>query len=104
MRSSAGRAGAKRPQIFESIDSGAVAIMPTELDGIIADAANLLKGRLGHGNKLPLRAMALAHRAGAITAQIRLVIFANMAVIPGDAHHAARFQMIYFSWRSGHRL
>ena len=78
--------------------------MPTELDGIIADAVNLLKLRSGHGNELALRAMALAHRTGAITAQIGFFIFANMTVIPGYAHHAARFQMVYFSWISGHGL
>jgi len=48
VRPSAGRAGTKRSQIFESIDSGAVTIMPSELDGIVADTVNLLKLRLGH--------------------------------------------------------
>jgi hypothetical protein len=42
--------------------------------------------------------MTLAKRAGAITAQVRFGVLAHMAVLPGDAHHAARFDMVDFRW------
>lgn len=76
--------------------------MPAELDGIIADATNLLKLRFGHCNEAALRAMPLAHSAGAITSQIRLVVLSDMTVDPCHAHDAARLEVINLSWVNGH--
>ena len=47
--------------------------------------------------------MTLAKRTGAIAAQIRFGILARMAVVPCDADHGPRFDMVDFRWnRHGH--
>lgn len=42
--------------------------------------------------------MTLAKRARAIAAQISFGILARVAVVPGDADHGARFDMVDFRW------
>ena len=40
--------------------------------------------------------MTLAKRAGAVAAQIGFAVFADVAVVPGDAHRGPRFDMVDF--------
>lgn len=89
----------KRTQIVESINAGAVAILPTHFDRIVSDTAHAFERRAGNIDKSSLRAMSLAQGARAIAAQIFLVVLARVTVVPGDPYYAARFNMVNFGWK-----
>jgi hypothetical protein len=79
-------AGTKRAQVFESVDAGAVAILPENFYGVIADRANLYQLCGRSIDKSYLRAMTLAKRARTITAQVSLFVQADVPVVPCNAH------------------
>jgi hypothetical protein len=78
-----------------------VTVLPEQFNGVVADSTNPGEDRSGHGDEPALRAMALAHRARAIAAQIFLFVVTHMAIVPSDAHRAARFNMVDLGWKCG---
>lgn len=75
-----------------------MAIMPSKLDGIVSNRLDFQQFRLRNGNKFPLRSMALAERAWAITSEIRFGVFACVAIVPFYFNHAVGLSMIDLNW------
>ena len=79
-------AGTKRAQVIERIDAGAMAILPENFYGVIADRANLYQLCGRSIDKSYLRTVTLAKRARTITAQVSLFVQADVPVVPCDAN------------------
>jgi hypothetical protein len=75
-----------------------VTILPSKLDGIIANRSNFLNPCARRRNECPLRAVALAQRTGTVTPQVFCRILADMTVIPSDPNDPALFAVIDFGW------
>jgi hypothetical protein len=69
-------------------------VVPAQLDRVIADPADFLQRRARNFDKAPLGAMPLAKRARTIPTQVRLRILTHVAIVPRDAHDAARLEMV----------
>ena len=102
---SAGFAGADGPQEIEAENSRSVAVVEINLQGVVAYGVSGLRGqfRLVQGQQrgtrrcrgLEFRALFLlplvvAHRAGALFAQIGEIVVAGVVVRPGYVHPGSR--------------
>lgn len=92
------RARTNASQVVVGIDSGAVTILPSKLDGIVTNGMNLLEFHAGDGIELYSRAMPLTKGAVTITAQILLVVLSDMAVAPTNTDPSLRLHMINLGW------
>ena len=88
-----------RPQVFKGIYAGAVAILPSEFDGIVPHRANILEPCLRHRNEFALRAVSLTECARTVPTKIFLRVLSHVAVVPGDPNDAFRFDVIDFDWK-----
>lgn len=86
--------GAEESEIIVSINTGTMTVMPAQFDRVITDAADTLQRCARNFNEAPLGTMALAKRAGTITTQVLFPVLTDVTVVPGDAHHTARFDMV----------
>lgn len=85
---------AEGSQIIESINAGAVTVLPAHFDCIVSNRSDLHQLRSGHFDKSSLRSMPLTKRAWAITAKIHFVVLTYMPVVPSNPHRALGFQVI----------
>jgi hypothetical protein len=92
-------ARADRPQVFVSVDSGAMAVLPCKLDSVVAHGVDILQLCLGHGNEFSLTSVALTECAGTVSAKVCLRILSHVAIVPGNPNNACRFDMVDFSWK-----
>lgn len=74
-----------------------MAVLPTQLDGIVTHGANPSENGAGHGDEAALTTVALTHGARTVTTQIFLMVLADVSIVPGDAHNTTRLYVIDFS-------
>src|SRR5262245_6560429 len=84
--------------MFGGIDPRAMTVLRMQLYGIIADSTVADQDRIGRSDEAAFRAVTLAHRTTAMTADIHLLVLAHMAVVPGDPYRSSRLDMIKLDW------
>jgi hypothetical protein len=81
-------AGTEISKVIVCINTGAMTVLPAQLDRVIADPADFLELSVRHIDKASLGAMALAKRARTIPTQIRLRILTHVTILPCDADNS----------------
>lgn len=71
-----------------------MAIVPAKLDGIVTHCLDADQLSVRHLDKSPLRTVPLTERARAPTAHIGFAVLADVAIVPGDAHRPAGFDVV----------
>ena len=92
------RTGTQSAQVLECVNACAMAVVPLKLYGIITNGPDCDEFRVRRFDEFALRPVALAQSTRAVAAQIRLLVFAYMAVIPCDLDDATRFAVIDLGW------
>jgi hypothetical protein len=88
---------AERSQIVESIDAGAVTVLPAHFNCIVSNRSDLHQLCIRHFDKSSLCSVALTKCAWAITAKINFLVLTHVTIVPSNPHRALGFQVIDLS-------
>ena len=88
---------AEGSQIIESINAGAVTVLPAHFNCIVSNRSDLHQLCIRHFDKSSLCSVALTKCAWAITAKINFLVLTHVTIVPSNPHRALGFQVIDLS-------